>query len=66
MRVNPECFEAFEKMIKNNLMVDEEKNELISQLQFKPHQLWMKDYYASKIRKEIVSVPQGVVHLNVS
>lgn len=66
IRINPECFEAFEKMIKNNLMVDDEKNELISQLQFKPHQLWLKDYYVSKIKKELVSVPQGVVHFNVS
>lgn len=44
---------AFEKLIKNNLLVASEKSELISSIQFSKQSFWLKDYYLSKIRQEI-------------
>lgn len=29
LRLNPECYTAFDRMIKNNLLVDSEKREFI-------------------------------------
>ena len=40
-------------MIKNNLLVDLEKRELIESIQFPDEALWMKDFYLSKINKQL-------------
>lgn len=68
LKFNCECFEAFDCLIKNNLLMEEEKHELISSLLFGPKQLWLKDYYLSKINKELMigSKAEGKVKLNVS
>jgi hypothetical protein len=34
LQINPECYQAFEKLIKNNLLVANEKSELIGSIQF--------------------------------
>ena len=53
LQINPECYQAFEKLIKNNLLVANEKSELIGSIQFTKQSLWLKDYYLSEIRQEI-------------
>ena len=61
--MNPECQEAFECLIKNNLLVDSEKHELLESLQFQPNNLWLKDFYLAKICKQLTSDKphQGIV-----
>jgi len=67
LRFNPECYEAFECLTKNNLLVDSEKRKLIDELKFTPKTLWLKDFYLSKVDKQVVgsgentSKPQGIV-----
>lgn len=62
------CYEAFDKLVTNNLLRDEEKQDLINQLSFQPHNLWLKDFYVSKINKEVVSKnkAEGRVRLEVN
>lgn len=49
------CYEAFDKLVTNNLLRDQEKEELVSCLSFQPLDTWLKDFYVSKINKEVVS-----------
>lgn len=57
--------QAFDNLIKNSLITDPEKHELIASLTFTPKQMWVKDYYMSKINKEITENLQGMVELHV-
>lgn len=68
LRVNPECYQAFEKLIRNNLIVDSEKVELIDQIQFSEKALWMRDFYFSKINKEVLTQDkaEGFVRMPIS
>lgn len=67
LQINPECYQAFEKLIKNNLLVANEKSELIGSIQFTKQSLWLKDYYLSKIRQEInIENSSGFVKFQVS
>jgi len=72
LRNNPECFEAFDSLTRNNLLIDSEKRQLIEELKFTNKQLWVKDFYLSKIDKQVVGQdehsykPQGIVQLKVS
>lgn len=45
------CFEAFERLVSNNLLEDEEKTMLISNLNLNPKTVWLKDFYSAKINK---------------
>ena len=60
--INPECYEAFERLIKNNLLVEDEKCQLINQLKFISQTLWLKDFYLAKVNKSISSnETEGIV-----
>lgn len=45
------CQEAFNKLIRNNLLLDQEKSDLLESLKFSRETLWLKDFYQSKIEK---------------
>jgi len=49
LKYNPENFEAFNRLISNYLLTKEEKRALIDELRFTPDNLWLKDYYISRI-----------------
>jgi len=62
------CQEAFSKLIRNNLLLDQEKSELLNSLKFCKDTFWLKDYYQSKIEKQLVKPDKalGVVKYEVS
>jgi len=49
LKYNPENFEAFNRLISNFLLTKEEKRALIDELRFTADNLWLKDYYISRI-----------------
>lgn len=49
LRFNCENYEAFNRLISNYLLTKEEKKKLINELKFTPENLWLKDYYISRI-----------------
>jgi len=55
LRINPNCYSAFEKLIKNNLLVDQDKIELIESINFTNESIWLKDFYLSKINKDLAA-----------
>lgn len=67
LKQNAECHEAFSRLVSGYLLTQKEKESLILELNFSNENLWMKDYYLSKIRSEI-RLPQeteGHVKLRV-
>lgn len=52
---NPENYEAFNRVISNYLLTKDEKLELINNnMTFKPENLWLKDFYLSKIDQQLI------------
>ena len=49
LRYNSENYEAFNRLISNYLLTKDEKKKLINELKFTPENLWLKDYYISRI-----------------
>ena len=49
LKYNAENFEAFNRLTANYLLTREEKKALIEELRFMPENLWLKDYYISRI-----------------
>ena len=49
LRFNAENFEAFNRLIANFLLTRDEKKQLIEELKFTPENLWLKDYYISRV-----------------
>ena len=49
LRHNSENYEAFNRLISNYLLTKEEKKQLIGELKFSSENLWLKDYYISRI-----------------
>ena len=62
LKTNPECYEAFEKLTQNFLIIDHEKIELVQSLKLDAKQMWIRDYYLSKIEKKLVKA-NGIVRL---
>ena len=56
---NPENQEAFNRLIANHLLTREEKSALVKELTFAADNLWLKDYYVSRIEQQLVSEPNG-------
>ena len=53
LKANCENFEAFNRLITNFLMTQAQKEELIKELSFTAENLWLKDFFLSKIRSEV-------------
>jgi len=49
LKCNSENFEAFNRLISNYLLTSDEKRQLIEELKFTADNLWLKDYYISRI-----------------
>lgn len=62
---NCENFEAFERLIGNYLLTQDEKEEFIKELSFTEDNLWLKDYYISRIQGSIRDELEGTVMVNV-
>lgn len=62
---NPENYEAFERLITNHLLTQEEKRSFLSTLSFTEDNLWLKDYYLSRVLVRIIDEPQGTVLVNI-
>ena len=62
LKYNSEMFEAFDKLIGNYLLKHEERQEFLAELRFNDANLWLKDYYRSRIAEDINPVnPEGKV-----
>lgn len=63
LKSNCETYEAFDKLISNFLITQTAKEELIKELNFTAENLWLKDFYLSKIRQEVRSLAEqeGVI-----
>ena len=53
LKANSESFEAFNRLVASYLITHSEKEELIKQMNFSPENLWLKDYYISRIRSDV-------------
>jgi hypothetical protein len=54
LRCNAENYEAFDRLISNFLITNKEKEQLIADLKFNEQNLWLKDYYVSRINQCLV------------
>ena len=63
LKHNCENYEAFDKLVSNYLISQSAKEELIMDLNFSAENLWLKDFYLSKIRQEVRAVGEheGVI-----
>lgn len=55
LKSNCENFEAFNRLIKNFLITQAQKEELVKELNFSAENIWLKDYFLSRIHQEIRS-----------
>ena len=55
LKANCENFEAFNRLISNFLITQAQKEELVKELSFSAENLWLKDYFLSRIYSEIRS-----------
>jgi hypothetical protein len=53
LRYNAENFEAFNRLVANYLLTREEKKQLVDEMKFSSDNLWLKDFYLSKIDSNI-------------
>ena len=53
LKANCESFEAFNRLVASYLITHSEKEELINQMNFSSVNLWLKDYYISRIRSDV-------------
>lgn len=63
LKANCENFEAFNRLITNFLITQAQKEELIKELSFAPENIWLKDYFLSRIRSEVLqsSEHEGII-----
>ena len=64
LRYNSACFEAFNRLVANHLLTREEKRALFEEggalsRNLQGEDLWLKDYYVSRIEQEIRGEPEG-------
>jgi hypothetical protein len=60
LRHNPASFEAFNRLVANHLLTNEEKKALFEEggalsKALEKEDLWLKDYYISRVEQEIRS-----------
>ena len=55
LKANCENFEAFDRLVSNFLITQSQKEELVKELNFSAENLWLKDFYISKIRQDLRS-----------
>ena len=65
LKYNWENFEAFERLIGNYLLTQEEKERFIKEMNFTEENLWLKDYYISRIQGSIRDNLEGCVVINI-
>ena len=65
LKYNCENYEAFERLIGNYLLTQEEKNNFIDEMTFSGYNLWLKDYYISRIQGSIREDLEGIAVVNV-
>jgi hypothetical protein len=53
LKQNPECHEAFNRLTAGFLLTLKEKEQLVNEISYSAENLWLKDYYISKIRGEL-------------
>ena len=59
LKANCECYEAFNRLISNFLITQDAKEELIKEMNFTPQNLWLKDFYLSRVRTEVRTVAEN-------
>jgi anaphase-promoting complex subunit 6 len=65
LRYNCENYEAFERLIGNYLLTQDEKDSFISEMVFNEDSLWLKDYYVSRVQGSIRENLEGTVVVNI-
>ena len=65
LKFNCENFEAFERLIGNYLLTQDEKDNFIKEMNFTEENLWLKDYYISRIMGSIRENLEGSVVINI-
>jgi hypothetical protein len=61
------CFSAFDKLINNFLINQEEKEALVGTMTFRPESIWLKDYYISRVALEVKEgINEGIVRIKVN
>ncbi len=66
LKNNAENFEAFDRLVSNYLLTQEEKNQLIDELRFTQENLWLKDYYISRIQKRLRTDSEGIIVMQMN
>ena len=61
LRNNCENFEAFDKLFSNYLLTHAEKLEFMQEIAFSSDNLWLKDYYVSRIQESLREDAEGSV-----
>lgn len=65
LKQNPECHEAFNRLTSGYLLTLKEKEQLVSEINYTAENLWLKDYYISKIRGELRSASEVEGHVKL-
>lgn len=53
LKANCENFEAFDKLISNFLITQNQKEELLKEMSFSAENLWLKDFYFSRVHQNV-------------
>ena len=63
LKANCENFEAFDRLVSNFLITQSQKEELLKEMTFSSENLWLRDYYSSRISLSLRSTgeQEGVV-----
>lgn len=65
LKFNAENFEAFNRLIFNFLLTREEKKHLVEELKFTAENLWLKDYYISRVEQNLRTVVEIEGYMSV-
>ena len=66
LKANCENYEAFERLIGNYLLTQKEKEAFAHEMTFTEENLWLKDYYISRIQGSIREDLEGTVVVNIN
>lgn len=65
LKNNAECHEAFTRLTAGFLLTQKEKETLITEIGFTSENIWLKDYYLSKIRGELRPATESEGHVKL-
>jgi len=65
LKANCENYQAFERLVGNYLLTQSEREEFIAEMSFTDDNIWLKDYYISRIQGFIREDLEGVVIVNI-